>query len=124
MPRVPRRLSRRLVPVAALLCLVSLVAACTTGGTAVQTVVVTSTSVNGTVTQTAASADTGAASSGASNGSTDGTSSVVPTTPTTTVEPAPVASVASNPKFGAKGLSPSAPIAITVQKGTIDELTM
>jgi len=125
MPRVPRRLSRRLVPVAALLCLVSLVAACTTGGTAVETVVVTSTSVNGTaVTQTAASADTGASSSGASNGSTDGSSSVVPTTPTTTVEPAPVASVASNPKFGAKGLSPSAPIAITVQKGTIDELTM
>src|SRR6187399_1302472 len=104
MPRVPRRLSRRLVPVAALLCLVSLVAACTTGGTAVETVVVTSTSVNGTaVTQTAASADTGASSSGASNGSTDGSSSVVPTTPTTTVEPAPVASVASNPKFGTKG---------------------
>jgi len=129
MPRVPRRLPRRLATVVALLCLTSLAAACTTGGTAVETVVVTATSGNGSsgtqpAAQTASPADTGAPSSGAESGSADGSSSIVPTVPTTTVEPAPVATIASNPKFGSKGLSPAAPIAITVQKGTIDELTM
>src|SRR6185312_11096246 len=129
MPRVPRRLPRRLATVVALLCLTSLAAACTTGGTAVETVVVTATSGNGSsgtqpAAQTASPADTGAPSSGAESGSADGSSSIVPTVPTTTVEPAPVATIASNPKFGSKGLSSAAPIAITVQKGTIDELTM
>src|SRR6478752_6706073 len=125
MPRVQRRFPRRLAAVAALICLASLAAACTTGGTAVETVVVTTTSPIGSVaTPTGSPSDTGVPSSDANSGNAEASSSLGPTTPTTTAEPAPVATIASNPKFGAKGLSPSAPIAITVQKGTIDELTM
>jgi lipoprotein-anchoring transpeptidase ErfK/SrfK len=114
-----------LATVAALLTLASLAAACTTGGSAaVETVVVTSTAGSDVAAgSTPGSSDAGSSDASSGEGSTAG-SSDQSTAPTTTTEPAPVATVASNPKFGSKGLSPSAPIAITVEQGTIDDLTM
>ncbi len=121
--------ARRLAPVVALVGLLSLLAACTAGGSATpETVVVTlstTASAGSSPGSDPATAPTdGSAPAGSSADPGTSGSPVISTTPTTSAEPAPVAKVVSVPAFGAKGLSPSAPITITVEQGKIDTLEL
>jgi len=59
-----------------------------------------------------------------SEGSTSGSSSSSSAAPSTTVVIPPVASIVSTPALGATGLTPIEPISFTVDKGTIDEVTL
>ena len=131
--------ARRLAPVAALLGLMVLVTACTSGGT-------TATGTSGgsaAPVSTSAPADSGSSaapitvgsvssptssapvSSGAASSPVSSVlSSTTPTTPTTTVVLPPVAKINSSPAFGTANMSPAQAVVISVAKGKITKLTL
>ena len=119
---------RRLLPVAAAVTLALVLAGCTASSTSGSAGVVTVTSET---TAGAGSSDAGGSSgqvtvSGGDDASANGSAAASSPTTSTSTKPVvlpPVAKVSASPAFGSKNLSPSAPIAIKVDKGVITTLT-
>ncbi len=111
MSRAPlrSRRSRLLTLLAAILALLAVLAGCSSGSLAGTT----------TVTSTANGIPDG---SGSGARGPDGSASSA--APSSTVVVPPVASVSARPALNSKGLSPSEPIVVTVNKGTIDDVTL
>ncbi len=76
-----------------------------------------------TVTSTAIAVPDGGGPGQGTGGPTSGTAGTTSAAPSTTVVP-PVATVSAKPALNSKGLSPAAPIAVTVDQGTFDDVTL
>ena len=72
-------------------------------------------------TTTVTSTTDGSGSAGPNDGGSPGSSGSAPSTP---VVVPPVASIAATPALNSTGLSPAVPISFTVDKGTIDDVTL
>ncbi len=104
---IAARKNALLTVVLAFVAMIALLAGCSSGSLSAET----------TVTSTVGGTESGSASSGSNSSS----SSAAPST--TKVVP-PVASIAATPALGAVDLSPVEPISFTVDKGTIDDVTL
>jgi lipoprotein-anchoring transpeptidase ErfK/SrfK len=107
---ISARKNALLTMVLAFVAMIALLAGCSSGSLSAET----------TVTSTAGGTES-ASSNSSSAGQSGSSSSAAPTT--TTVIP-PVASIVATPALGATGLSPIEPISFTVDKGTIDDVTL
>ncbi|MGS0685213.1 Ig-like domain-containing protein [Nakamurella sp. GG22] len=108
------RRSRLLTLLAALMAVVTVLAGCSSGSLAGTTTVTSTANAIPDGSGTGAPASDGAASPAAPSSSVPPSPVVVP----------PVASISARPALNSKGLSPSQPIAVTVDKGTFDDVTL
>lgn len=129
-----RRLRRVLIPLAGVLIVLSGCTSVTgaaesgstpgpTGGPVAPTGAQTSADP-GVPSSSDAASSSGAPSSPAASSEPQQSSSAVPTTPTTPTVIPPVAEVKSSPAVGSKSISPSDPITVSVDKGTLTTLTL
>ncbi|MET0866433.1 MAG: Ig-like domain-containing protein [Nakamurella sp.] len=107
---IAARKNALLTVVLAFVAMIALLAGCSSGSLSAET----------TVTSTAGGTESGSSTESASSGSSSSSSAA----PSTTKVVPPVASIAATPALGAVDLSPVEPISFTVDKGTIDDVTL